>query len=95
MRRQPDEVRGVEEQVAPPQPAAESEALALARPRQALQAQAVVARSYGLATSRGGAFDHYDDTRSQVYGGVAGETARTDQAIAATDAIPITMLRAG
>ena len=37
-------------------------------PAQALRAQAVVARSYGLATARGGAFDHYADTRSQVYG---------------------------
>ena len=31
-------------------------------PAQALRAQAVVARSYGLATARGGAFDHYADT---------------------------------
>lgn len=51
--------------------------------RQALRAQAVAARSYGLATSRGGAFDVYDDTRSQVYGGKGTETARTN---AATDA---------
>ena len=36
---------------------------------QALRSQAVVARSFGVATSRGGPFDHYDDTRSQVYGG--------------------------
>lgn len=54
-------------------------------PRQALQAQAVVARSYGLATSRGGAFDHYDDTRSQVYDGLSSETAATNAAVAATD----------
>jgi stage II sporulation protein D len=37
--------------------------------QQALRAQAVAARSYGLANARGGAFDVYDDTRSQVYGG--------------------------
>jgi stage II sporulation protein D len=53
-------------------------------PRQALQAQAVVARSYGLATSRGGAFDHYDDTRSQVYDGLSSETAATNAAVSAT-----------
>lgn len=53
-------------------------------PRQALQAQAVVARSYGLATSRGGAFDHYADTRSQVYEGRSSETSATNDAVAAT-----------
>ena len=40
-------------------------------PEQALRAQAVVARSYELATARS-AFDHYADTRSQVYGGRTG-----------------------
>ena len=53
-------------------------------PAQALRAQAVVARSYGLATARGGAFDHYADTRSQVYGGRAAETKATNRAVAAT-----------
>jgi len=53
-------------------------------PPAALQAQAVVARSYGLATSRGGPFDLYADTRSQVYGGKSSETARTNRAVAAT-----------
>ena len=38
-------------------------------PAGALRAQAVVARTYGLATDRHGPFDQYDDTRSQVYGG--------------------------
>ena len=33
---------------------------------------------------RGGAFDQYADTRSQVYGGVSVETAATNQAVAAT-----------
>lgn len=53
-------------------------------PRQALQSQAVVARSYGLATSRGGAFDHYADTRSQVYDGLSSETSATNAAVRAT-----------
>ncbi len=53
-------------------------------PQQALRAQAVVARSYGLATDRGGAFDQYDDTRSQVYGGRRSETKATDDAVEAT-----------
>jgi stage II sporulation protein D len=53
-------------------------------PAQALRAQAVVARSYGVATERGGAFDHYDDTRSQVYGGRKSETKATNKAVAAT-----------
>jgi len=54
-------------------------------PTEALKAQAVAARSYGLSTGiRGGSFDLYDDTRSQVYGGVAAETAKTDQAVSAT-----------
>ena len=54
-------------------------------PLDALQAQAVAARSYALSAGVGGnGFDHYDDTRSQAYGGVAAETARTNQAAATT-----------
>ena len=54
-------------------------------PPDALRAQAVVARSYALSTSKHGAgFDHYEDTRSQAYGGVAAETAKTNQAVADT-----------
>ena len=54
-------------------------------PLEALKAQAAAARSYGLSTGiRGGNFDLYDDTRSQAYGGVAAETAKTDQAVSAT-----------
>ena len=52
-------------------------------PLAALEAQAVAARSYALATSGGGAFDVYDDTRSQVYGGKDSETRahqRADEA---------------
>jgi stage II sporulation protein D len=48
--------------------------------QQALRAQAVVARSYALATSVGGSFDVYDDTRSQVYGGKGSETRATNRA---------------
>jgi stage II sporulation protein D len=51
----------------------------------ALEAQAVAARTYALATlkpTRG--FDLYADTRSQVYGGIASETARTDLAVERT-----------
>jgi stage II sporulation protein D len=54
-------------------------------PIEALKAQAVAVRSYGLASSiRGGSFDLYDDTRSQAYGGVRAETAKTDQAVSGT-----------
>jgi stage II sporulation protein D len=54
-------------------------------PLEALKAQAVAARSYGLSTGiRGGTFDLYDDTRSQAYGGAAAETAKTDQAVSST-----------
>jgi stage II sporulation protein D len=53
-------------------------------PKHALRTQAVVARSYGLATERGGAFDHYADTRSQVYGGRSSETRATNKAVKAT-----------
>ena len=49
-------------------------------PLAALEAQAVAARSYALATSGGGAFDVYDDTRSQVYGGRDTESVRTNRA---------------
>ena len=51
-------------------------------PLAALQAQAVAARSYALATDAGSdVFDQYDDTRSQVYGGVASETSKTNRAV--------------
>ena len=53
-------------------------------PADALRAQAVVARTYGLATSRGGVFDHYADTRSQVYGGKESETKATNDAVSDT-----------
>lgn len=66
-------------------------------PREALRAQAVAARTYALreAADRGGAFDVYDSTRSQVYTGAflydSGwnvvrryETEPTNQAVRAT-----------
>jgi SpoIID/LytB domain protein len=54
-------------------------------PSQALQAQAVAARSYALADLvKGKPFDLYSDARSQVYRGIAGERARTSEAVRAT-----------
>jgi stage II sporulation protein D len=52
---------------------------------EALKAQAVAARSYALAQIRGGgSFDLYDDTRSQVYGGIGAESPATTDAVNAT-----------
>ena len=54
-------------------------------PLEALKAQAVAARTYAITSSKGGAgFEHYPDTRSQVYGGIAVETAATNRAVAET-----------
>jgi stage II sporulation protein D len=54
-------------------------------PAEALQSQAVAARSYALANLvEGKPFDLYSDQRSQVYEGVAGETPRTSDAVRAT-----------
>ena len=52
---------------------------------EALRAQAVVARSYALATLKPGTlFDLYPDTRSQVYGGIEAEEDSTNRAIGST-----------
>jgi stage II sporulation protein D len=52
---------------------------------EALKAQAVAARSYALATDRGGSlFGQYSDTRSQVYLGMAAERPSTNAAARAT-----------
>jgi stage II sporulation protein D len=52
---------------------------------EALKAQAVAARSYGLANLTSGTyFDVYDDTRDQVYGGVRAEAKSTNAAVNAT-----------
>jgi SpoIID/LytB domain protein len=54
-------------------------------PLPALEAQAVASRTYALTAHAGGSrFDVYADTRSQVYLGVAAETAATNAAVAAT-----------
>jgi stage II sporulation protein D len=52
---------------------------------EALKAQAVAARSYGLANrTTNSYFDVYDDTRDQVYGGVAWEKPRSNEAVRTT-----------
>jgi stage II sporulation protein D len=52
---------------------------------EALEAQAVAARSYALATRQVGApFDVFSDTRSQVYLGLSHESAATTAAVDAT-----------
>ncbi len=54
-------------------------------PQAELRAQAVAARSFGLAARvDGNGFDLYADTRSQVYEGIGSETAATNQAATAT-----------
>jgi stage II sporulation protein D len=54
-------------------------------PAEALKAQAVAARTYAITTSKAGAgWEHYPDTRSQMYGGIRAETLSTDRAVAAT-----------
>jgi stage II sporulation protein D len=53
--------------------------------QQALDAQAVAARTYAITTSvSGNGFTLYPDTRSQMYDGVRAETASTNAAVAAT-----------
>jgi stage II sporulation protein D len=48
----------------------------------ALRAQAVAARSYALASEvAGDGYDLYDDTRSQVYGGLSSEVAASSRAV--------------
>jgi stage II sporulation protein D len=54
-------------------------------PLAALEAQAIASRTYALTAHAGGSrFDVYSDTRSQVYLGVAAETAATNAAVADT-----------
>jgi stage II sporulation protein D len=54
-------------------------------PIEALKAQAVAARTYGVTSSKGGnGFEQYPDTRSQVYGGIGVETTATNRAVAET-----------
>jgi stage II sporulation protein D len=54
-------------------------------PQAALRAQAVAARSYALSVQvEGNGFDLYDTVTSQVYDGLASETAATNEAADAT-----------
>jgi stage II sporulation protein D len=53
-------------------------------PLEALKAQAIAARTYAITTAKSGDFDHFADTRSQVYKGVSIEQPSTDEAIAQT-----------
>ncbi len=54
-------------------------------PMAALQTQAVASRSYALSAGvDGNGFDLYDDTSSQVYGGIASETSRGNRAASST-----------
>jgi stage II sporulation protein D len=54
-------------------------------PVEALRAQAVASRSYGMSKIKSsGAFDVYSYRINQVYGGVNCETTRTNNAVAAT-----------
>ena len=55
-------------------------------PAEALQAQAVIARSYALRSRRAATFpyDVFADVRSQVYGGLAREVPSTTAAVTAT-----------
>jgi stage II sporulation protein D len=50
-------------------------------PAEALRAQAIAARTYAITTAKGADFDHYADTRSQVYKGVGVETAATNASV--------------
>jgi stage II sporulation protein D len=53
-------------------------------PAQAVQTQAVAARSYAAATRGGGRFDAYPDTRSQEYCPIERQAAASDAAVLAT-----------
>jgi stage II sporulation protein D len=62
-------------------------------PAEALKAQAIAARTYAITTNAGGAggtFTQYADTRSQMYRGVAAETAPTNAAVRATSGQVVT-----
>ncbi|HEX8525210.1 MAG TPA: SpoIID/LytB domain-containing protein [Tepidisphaeraceae bacterium] len=57
------------------------------------KAQAITARTYALyearTTSPGKHFDVFDDTRSQVYGGISSETAKARQAVDETSGVVV------
>jgi stage II sporulation protein D len=60
---------------------------------EAYKAQAIVARTYALYEARtsgvGRSFDVFDDTKSQVYAGLAAETDRSREAVAETSGIVV------
>jgi stage II sporulation protein D len=59
---------------------------------QALDAQAVAARTYAITTSvQGNGYGLYSDTRSQMYRGVSAETSATDAAVSATHGQVVTL----
>ncbi|MFL5822004.1 MAG: SpoIID/LytB domain-containing protein, partial [Solirubrobacteraceae bacterium] len=59
---------------------------------QALDAQAVAARTYAITTSvSGNGYGLYSDTRSQMYRGVSAETSSTDAAVASTQRQVVTL----
>ena len=59
---------------------------------QALNAQAVAARTYAITTSvNGNGYRLYSDTRSQMYRGVSAETSSTDAAVANTRGQVVTL----
>jgi stage II sporulation protein D len=59
--------------------------------RAAVQAQAIAARTYALATRKDrGIFDMYADTRSQVYGGLDAEERATNRAVDRTRRMVVT-----
>jgi stage II sporulation protein D len=66
---------------------------------EAYRAQAIVARTYALYVSRtspqGTRYDLFADTRSQVYGGIAGETPKSREAVDATRGIVLAYGPAG
>lgn len=60
--------------------------------QQAFKAQAIVARTYALYTARTTGGQHWDlfpDTRSQVYGGLASESAKAVQAVDETAGVVV------
>lgn len=60
-------------------------------PMESLKAQAIAARSFALSSGiDGNGFDLYPDTRSQVYGGISSETARTNRAAKRTSSRVVT-----
>lgn len=66
--------------------------------QEAYKAQAIVARTYALYTansSGGKTWDLFPDTRSQVYGGVASESAKAVQAVDETAGVVVAHGRAG